>query len=179
MSTTQHWLDLYSMILDRLAEGLADPAAMMKKFNITDPGVAANPIRKMDIEKYRESAEAWKRVKASIAAFGLSLDDDLTLAPLPHEMNTKLWREAPWVEVYHPNETKPLRFTGRDAMTAIGFFAFFINAVQNRDPRQEIRRSLEKQGITKDNFHEHVGLLGIANPWDDDSSESKSRIITP
>jgi hypothetical protein len=67
---------------------------------------------------------------------------------------------------------KPLRFEGRDAITAVGFFNMYAQQCDTMDPRTRIKESLEAQGITKDNFHEHIGAAGIRNPWEGESPAS-------
>lgn len=192
-SKTQDWIDLYSLILDRLAEYLADPKKNALKMGITEAELKAQTDTarlpgKMDIEKYRELRESWRNVARDLKMFGVQLSDDLQLAPLMSEMG-KEWMAAPYLHVFHVNETKPLTFYGRDAMTAIGFFNFFSNQCERLDPTKKIREDLEAQGITKENFHERMALTGIANPWEADKLLPESpvpveqqptpRIITP
>ena len=190
---TQAWIDLYSLILDRLAEYLADPKKNALKMGIKEQELndQANTARlpnKMDIEKYRELRDSWRNVARDLKMFGVTLSDELQLAPTMDQMKGE-WMAAPYLHVFHITESKPLTFYGRDAMTAIGFFNFYAHQCDRLDPTKKIRENLEAQGITKENFHEQVGLVGIANPWEADKplpespvpveQPPPSRIITP
>ncbi len=164
---TTHWLDLYGMIMERLSEHLSDPAAFYKKLGI-DPnnqGSAAQKIGKLDLEAYRDLKSSWKRVRQTIQLFGLELGEDLTLSPMLTEMQTKTWRQKPWLEVGRSTDTDAVRFEGRDALTALSFFNFYIQQCETLDPAAHMRNLLASQGVTKDNWAEHAGGLGIANPF--------------
>jgi hypothetical protein len=68
-------------------------------------------------------------------------------------------------------EIHPVRFKGRDALTALGFLTFWIRQCNKVDPISETKRMLEAQGITPDNFSDHADRLMIRNPWAPDSPE--------
>jgi hypothetical protein len=162
------WIDLYSLTLDRLAEFLADPQKRALKMGITKEELAkqeAKLPRQISLEEYRIQQDSWKNVSREIIAFGLQLGDDLLLAPQMEEMSTKAWRTAPWLFVFREAENIPLRFYGRDALTALGFFNFFIQHCDNIDPTKRIREELEAQGVTEENFNEHFLGTSITNPW--------------
>lgn len=167
---TGDWVDLYSLVLDRLAEFLADPEKRAQQLGITQEELKAQERiarlpDKMDIDQYHDLRASWKRVAANIKVFGLTLGDDLMLAPLMQEMGTKEWRAAPWLDVARGNE-EPLHFFGRDALTAIGFFNFFIQQCEQVDPAARIRRLLEAQGVNAENFRERMFGTNISNPWE-------------
>jgi hypothetical protein len=167
-SKTEDWIDFYSLTLDRLAEFLADPQKRAAKLGITKEELAAQKEKlpgKMDMEKYRELCASWKNVARDLRLFGLALGDDLQLAPLMQDMNTKTWMEQPWLEVFRGND-KPLRFYGRDALTALGFFNFFIQHCDQVDPTDRIKKMLEAQNINKDNFREKMFGTAVRNPWE-------------
>ena len=168
---TEHWLDLFSMILDRLADHLADPAKAYERLGLDtkDPNIAKNMPQKMAVEKYKDLSASWRRVRTAIRSFGLAVTEDMTLAPLMSEMGTKRWRERPWLHAFNGNEIVPLKFEGRDALTALSFFNFFVQSVERLDPQAHVKKALEAQGITKDNFHQHEHLLEIKNPWSKDN----------
>ncbi len=176
---TGDWIDLYSLVLDRLAEYLADPKRNALKMGITEQELheqtTARLPNKLDIEKYREARESWRNVARDLKAFGIQLNEELQLAPLLNEMKGE-WMSAPYLHVFHLGEGKPLTFYGRDAMTAIGFFNFYSNHCDRLDPTKKIRENLEAQGITKDNFHERMALTGIANPWEADKPLPESPV---
>ncbi len=169
---TSDWIDLYSLVLDSLANFLADPKKNAMRMGITEAELKQQQEtmrlpNKMDIDKYRESCESWRSVSKQLKSFGVRLDEELQLAPTMDEMKGS-WLSNPYLHVFHIGETKPLTFYGREAMTAIGFFSFFANQCDKLDPTKKIRAALEAQGITKDNFHEKMALTGIANPWEAD-----------
>jgi hypothetical protein len=167
-SKTEDWIDLYSLVLDRLAEFLADPQKRAAKLGITQAELAAQKERlpnKMDMEKYRELCSSWKNVARDLRTFGLALGDDLQLAPLMQDMAKPEWQQQPWLEVFRGND-KPLRFYGRDALTALGFFNFFIQQCDQVDPTDRIKTMLTAQGITKDNFREKMFGTAVRNPWE-------------
>lgn len=171
---TEDWIDLYSLVLDRLAEFLADPKKMAKRLGITDAELEeqkkhARLPGKMDMEKYQELRTSWKNVSRDLRAFGVQMGDDIQLAPLMQEMSKPDWAAAPWLQVFHSGE-KALMFYGRDAMTAIGFFNFFIQQCEQVDPRVRIKQELEAQGITKENFRERLFGTSVRNPWEDTAS---------
>ena len=170
-SKTDDWIDLYSLVLDRLAEFLADPQKRAAKLGITKEELAAQKERlpgKMDMEKYRELCASWKNVARDLRTFGLALGDDLQLAPLMQDMAKPDWQQQPWLEVFR-GQDKPLRFYGRDAMTALGFFNFFIQQCDQVDPTARIKEALLDQGINKDNFREKMFGTSVRNPWENES----------
>ena len=163
---TNDWIDLYSLVLDSLAEFLADPQKRALKMGITLSELNAQEAKlpkKIDMEEYRILCTSWRNVARDLKALGVRLDEDIQLAPTMAEMKGP-WNANPWLEVFHEGE-KPIKFFGRDALTAIGFFSFFINQCDVLDPTIKIKRNLEAQGITKENFDERMALTGIANPW--------------
>ncbi len=76
-----------------------------------------------------------------------------------------MWKQKPWLEVSHEMERLPVRFEGRDALTAFGFINFFIQQCENLDPGKKVRDALLAQGITAENFHQHAENLMIRNPF--------------
>lgn len=174
--STRDWLDLYDMVLDRGFEFAKDPTKGALARGITQKELDAQKDTaqlpgKMQMEAYHALIASWKQVRASILIFGLELGEDLELSP-PEILETgspafALWMRKPWVEISRGVE-KPLRFEGRDAITAVGFFNMYIQQCQTLDPTAPIKKALEAQGINKDNFHEHVGAAGIRNPWEND-----------
>ena len=174
--STKDWLDLYDMTLDRGFEFAKDPTKGALDRGITQKeldaqkGTAVLP-GKMQMEAYHGLIASWKRVRTTIQIFGLELGEDLMLEPQAIlNVGTPAfnkWMMNPWVEISRGIE-KPLRFDGRDAITAVGFLNMYVQQCATVDPRTRIRAALEAQGITKDNFHEQVGAAGISNPWDND-----------
>lgn len=179
-SETDSWIDLYSMILDRMAETLADPGALYDKLGIREEnkriaqsgGFNTLPQKKLDLERYAELRASWKRVSADIRAFGITLNDDLEMESNIDDRNAGT--EQKYVVIAREGDKTPLMFYGRDAYTVFGFMGFYANAKMTRDPRADIKRALEAQGITRENFHQHVGLAGIANPWAEDTAKDAS-----
>lgn len=174
---TSHWLDMYSMLLDRLAEFLADPQKAAARMGITKEELekqkqTAQLPGKMDLDAYHELMSSWKNVRAEIQLFGLTLGDDLMLSPDMRMWGSTMWQKNPWLEVSRGNEN-PMKFFGRDAQTAIGFFNFYINQVETTDPGACVKRALEAQGITKENFINNPNLFGssIRDPWADERNK--------
>jgi hypothetical protein len=174
--TTKDWLDLYDMMLDRGFEFAKDPVRGALARGITEKELeeqksTARLPGKMQMDAYHALMESWKRVRTTIQIFGLEVGEDLELAPNEILETTTpafaRWMQKPWVEITRGFE-KPLRFEGRDALTAVGFLNMYVQQCATIDPRKRIREALEAQGITKDNFHEHVGASGIRNPWEED-----------
>ena len=167
---TRAWVDLYSLVLDRLAEFLADPVKRALKMGITVEELRQQEQglpKQMILEKYKEQQDSWKNVSREILAFDLKLGDDLLLAPEMKDMATKQWKAAPWLFVFRETDKTPLKFYGRDAFTAMGFFNFFINQCEQVDPRLRIRQELEAQGINAENFRERMFGTSVVNPWED------------
>ncbi len=161
--TTRQWIDMYSLILDRLAEGLADPKKLYAHLGISEEA-GANIPHAMSVKKYKESRDSWNKVKDVMLLFGLEIGEDLLLAP-ETVLSDKAWNDNPWLEVSRPGDVTPLKFFGREAQTALGFISFFINTCDQVDPNKRVKRHLEAQGITKENFFQEVGLMGISDPW--------------
>lgn len=178
--TTLHWVDLYSMTLDRLAEFLADPLKAATRMGITPEELEKQKKYmqlpgKMKLEEFHNLMASWKNVRTDILMFGLRLGDDLMLAPDMQMWGSKTWQQRPWLEVSRGNEN-PMKFFGRDALTAIGFFNFFIQQMDSVDPSAHIKRSLEAQGITKENFINNPALFGssIRDPWADERNKDQN-----
>jgi hypothetical protein len=179
--TTRYWIDMYAMVLDRLMEFLADPQKAAARMGITKEELekqkqTAQLPGKMDMDAAKELMASWKNVRNDILLFGLTLGDDLMIAPDMSMWQSGTWQKNPWLEVSRENDN-PLKFFGRDAMTAIGFFNFFIQQMDTVDPCAYIKKSLEAQGITKENFINNPALFGssIRDPWADE----RSKEITP
>lgn len=178
--STRDWIDLYDMMLDRAYEFAKDPTKGALARGITTKELESQKETavlpgKMSMESYHASKESWKRVRTTMQIFGVELGEDLMLAP-PEILEVgsaafARWSRKPWVEITRGLE-KPLRFEGRDAITAVGFFNMYAQQCDTMDPSIRIREQLEAQGINKDNFHEHVGAAGIRNPWESESPES-------
>jgi len=166
MSDTKHWIDLYGMILDKLAEHLADPVKAQEHFHIKPNEEGSIQLGPLNMEKYKELRDSWTRVSRDLRIFGLS--DDLMLDPMPEVMAKPKWLKAPYLNVSRPQEYAPIKFIGRDALTAFNFINFYIQHCESLNPKLHVRRTLEAQGITKENFSAHQHLLGISNPWEDD-----------
>lgn len=174
--STRDWLDLYDMMLDRAVEVAKDPYAASLKRGVSkeelDKQQAIAPLPGgMDMKRYHELMSSWRRVRSLIQVFGLELGDDLEIAP-PSCLNVgtkpfNVWFKRPWLEVSR-GLGNPLRFEGRDAITAHGFFAIYINQMETLDPSKKIKESLAAQGITKENFHERLAGTAITNPWAED-----------
>lgn len=177
--STRDWLDLYEMMLDRLAEFLKDPVKFAMRQGITkeeldkQASVARLP-GKLDLDAHRELMYSWKQVRTSIQLFGLELGEDLEIGPpVVFEPESKAfvkWKANPVLEVSRGLD-KPLTFKGRDALTALGFLNMYIQQCATVDPSVRIRQTLEAQGITKENFHEQVGASGIRSPWEDEPNQ--------
>lgn len=175
-SKTNDWIDFYSLTIDRLAEFLVDPQKAAKRLGITEAELEAqkNHARlpgKLNLERYRELHASWKNVARDLRLYGVQLGDDIQLAPLMPEMAKPEWASAPWLEVFRGTD-KPLKFFGRDALTAIGFFNFFIQHCDQVDPTTRIKESLLSQGITSENFRERMFGTSVRNPWENNQPES-------
>jgi hypothetical protein len=134
--TTRDWLDLYDMMLDRGLEFAKDPHAGALKRGITQAELDAQGGQmpaKMSMDAYYAMRNSWKRVRTSMQIFGLELGDDLEIEPgIILETSTPAfaqWMRSPWVEISRGAE-KPLRFEGRDAITAVGFLNMYIQQME-------------------------------------------------
>lgn len=178
---TEHWIDLYTMVLDQLAENLRDPKDWFERLGIKpgEEGAIALP-KKLDEAAYLEQQNAWASVKRDLRIFGLELGESLMLAPeilnpqakpthgqalVRWEYAMKKWEKEPWLEISHELEVVPVRFRGRDALLALGFISFWIQQCNKVDPIEETKKMLNRQGITAENFAEHADRLMIKNPW--------------
>lgn len=177
--STRDWLDLYDMMLDRLAEFLKDPVKFALAQGITKEELAkqasiAQLPGKMDLDRHKELISSWKQVRTSIQLFGLELGEDLEIGPHecmdPDTPAFQKWLRNPVLEVSR-GIGKPLTFRGRDALTALGFLNMYIQQCATVDPSVKIKQTLEAQGITKENFHEHVGASGIRSPWENEPNQ--------
>lgn len=177
--STRDWLDLYDMLLDRLAEFLKDPVKFALAQGITQDELAkqasiAQLPGKMDLDAHRELMSSWKQVRTSIQLFGLELGEDLEVGPpvvfQPESREFVKWLANPILEVSRGLD-KPLTFRGRDAKTALGFLNMYIQQCATVDPSVKIKQTLAAQGITKENFHEQVGASGIRSPWEDEPEQ--------
>ena len=182
---TEYWLDLYTALLAQLHHNTNKPQEWFDRLGITnEAGVVATP-RSASMESIHESEQAWQRVRRSIKVFGLELNDHLDVKPQgayyaanPTEIprvgqaranalkELQAWSADPWIELRHDFELIPLRFKGRDAMSAASFFAYWHDRSQsNDDPREATKKILLEQGINAENFHLHSEQFMIKNPW--------------
>ena len=174
---TRDWLDLYDLMLDRLAEMLKDPLQAALSRGITEKelqeqqSVARLPS-KMKLDAHHELMASWKRVRTSIQLFGLELGEDLEIAPLaamdPKNPKFAMWVKNPVLEISRGLD-KPLTFKGRDALTAHGFLNMYIQQCDTLDPSAKIKKDLEARGITKENFREKMYDSVMRSPWDEES----------
>lgn len=189
---TEDWLDLYTAFLDSLNRNLEKPREWFERLGITPgaEGVMDLP-RAATQEKIDEQQNSWARVKRDIRVFGLELSEELELEPAILDPTTKptsgqelvryqkqmmAWEKDPWLHVAHRFEITPVRFKGRDALTALGFFMFWITQCNKVDPVEQTRKMLIAQGITPENFHLHADRLMIRNPWAPDGLVPKHHI---
>lgn len=185
---TEGWLDLYTAFLDTLNRNLENPREWFERLGIKpgDEGVMQLP-KASSPEKVEEQQASWARVKRDIRAFGLELGENLEMAPEILNPEAKpthgqalarynkalaQWEKDPWVDVAHRFELTPVRFKGRDALTALGFFTFWITQCNKVDPVEETKKVLAQQGINAENFHLHADRLMIRNPWTSDGPKS-------
>lgn len=178
---TRQWIDLYTAFLDQLNKNLEDPEAWFQRLGITPgaEGVMQLP-RKADPAAIADQQASWGRVRRDIRVFGLELGESLELAPtildpgsvpthgqalVRHQKMVKEWNKDPWLEIGHRLEVVPVRFKGRDALTALGFIKFWIEQCNKIDPVVQTKKMLAAQGITQENFHVHADKLMIENPW--------------
>jgi len=182
---TEYWLDYYTAQLDQIHTNLSKPAEWFDRLGITnEENVVATP-QAASIESIHEAQHAWNTVRRDIRAFGLSLSEHLEFEPpaavwaadpkkLPvaPQANARAkreiidWLKNPWFTAKHEMELMPVRFEGRKALTAAGFFAWWINQTDGRlDPREGTKRILLEQGINAENFHLYAEKLAIKNPW--------------
>jgi hypothetical protein len=178
---TRNWVDLYTAFLDQLNKNLSDPKAWFERLGLT-PGEGSTMAlpRTADPMAIMDQQASWARVRKDIRVFGLELGEDLELAPtildpsqtpthgqalVRHEKAVKEWNKDPWLEIGHRLEPMPVRFKGRDALTALGFIKFWIDQCNKVNPVEQTKKMLEAQGITQENFHLHADKLMIQNPW--------------
>lgn len=178
--STRDWLDLYDMMLDRMAEFLKDPlkaslARGITKEELEQQKSLARLPQKMDLDAHKELMSSWKSVRTSILLFGLELGEDLEIGPMeamdPDSPAFAKWCRNPVLEVSRGMD-KPLTFRGRDALTALGFLNVYIQQCATVDPSVRIKQALAAQGITKENFHETMSGSAMRSPWDEDSPTS-------
>ncbi len=178
---TEHWVDLYTLFLEQLAENLRDPKEWFERLGITPETQGAIPIpQKLQEDKYIEQQNAWANVRRDMRVFGLELGEELMLAPeilnpeakpthgqplVRWQYAMKKWEKDPWLEISHKLEVVPVRFKGREALLALGFITFWIQQCNKIDPVEQTKTMLSKQGITAENFHLHADRLLIKNPW--------------
>ena len=184
---TQHWIDLYGAVLEALIKNLENPKDWFARLGLVpgQEGVMALP-KKADPAAVQELRDSWARVRRDIKMFGLEASDKLGFEPgylkpglrdtLSGQDKVRLdaelakWARAPWLDARHELELVPVRFKGRDATTALGFFTHYINqAEKGINPAEDTKKVLLAQGINADNFHEHADRLMIKNPWAPDS----------
>lgn len=182
---TEYWLDYYTAYLNQMYSNVSKPDAWFDRLGITnESNVVATP-KAASLEAIHESNEAWQSVRRDLRAFGLSLSEYLEFQPPagmwaadPKKMPTAPqanarakreimeWVKDPWFNVKHELELMPVRFTARKALTAVCFFAWWINQTDGRaDPREETKRLLLAQDINAENFHLYSDKLMIKNPW--------------
>lgn len=182
---TEYWLDYYTAYIEQLYSSTSDPNAWFERLGIAnEKNVVATP-QAASMESIRESREAWKSVKRDLRAFGLTLSGmmeyepleavycaDPSTLPIEQQENARAkrgimeWVKKPWFTAKHQLELIPVRFEGRKAITAVCFFAWWLNQIKGRvDPRQATRDMLSRQGITAENFDQHADRLMIKNPW--------------
>lgn len=181
---TEDWLDLYTAFLDSLNRNLENPKAWFERLGIKpgEEGVMQLP-RAADQGKIEEQQQSWARVRRDVRVFGLELSEELMLEPAILDPTTKptsgqalvryqkqmaTWEKDPWLHVSHRFEITPIRFKGRDALTALGFIMFWITQCNKVDPVEQTKKTLLAQGINEENFHLHADRLMIRNPWASD-----------
>lgn len=168
---TEHWLDLFTVHLEAAAVMSDDPKKHYEKMGISKAeiksGQAPLPGKRDPIE-HRRAVASWKIVCRDLRLFGLDLDPDTQIEPNVMEMKPKdsvLWDASPWCQVYR-KDGDAIRFDGHEAKVAMAFMHFFANLCQNVDPSATIRKTLQAQGVNKDNFKQRMFGTSIANPFE-------------
>lgn len=176
MSAIRLWVDAFTVQLDVLAEGFENPTLVRSVMDGAKEIVAAHgagsPVaanqasvmdrfRRHDYEQWRVVREAWRVLGAKLVAHGWS--------PFDMAMERDPFGKKHHAILVHETDAlaKPLPLGTQEAMLVEAFLRFVAETAQNDtfDPRVEIKARLEKQGITKDNFHLHAGRLLISDPW--------------
>lgn len=106
-----------------------------------------------NIDAYHAIRSAWARLSVDLAATGWDLAEDIGFEELPDgRIRIQQRREVLLVQ-------------REVAKLAYAFLLWVEETSDKADPREHVKRVLAEQGIGPDNFDQHAGRLGIANPW--------------
>lgn len=175
------WCDAYTMFLDAIAEarnsramqaGLKDSlkhakAEAKRTGDEQDIMAAANQeainrhLVGSSPEQHRELLSIWKQVRTELMGTGWDLSEEIHICRDPSSpAKCCLWQgESPTP----PKDA--LRIPNALGGVARRFLLFVAEYSAKFDPLAYTRQVLERQGITKDNFHLHADKLAITNPW--------------
>lgn len=106
-----------------------------------------------NMDAYHAIRAAWARLSVDLAATGWDLAEDIGFEKLPDGH----------VRIQQRKES--LLVQREVAQLAYAFLLWVEEASEKADPREYVKRMLSEQGIGPDNFDQHAGRLGIANPW--------------
>ncbi len=170
------WVDAYTMQLSAIAEAnnsaelqgvVAEAtkrtAAEAKRTGSTqDILVAENQkminqkMRSFSLEEHKELMAIWKRVRKDFSMTGWDLGQEIF-----YQMD----QEKKKLHVWQGNEKGGLYFTLAEGGLAVKFLKFVHEHSNQFNPIAYTKQMLEKQGVTKENFHQYADSLAIVNPW--------------
>jgi hypothetical protein len=177
--TTRLWVDAYTMQLEAMAEAIASPKVRksaedaLKRIQAdlaieTDPNKAADlraalqnqqkillDIGTFDLDGYRSTMAAWRRVRDQIISAGWDLTLEIHFEP----------DNAAGIVYAYPEGGKKQPFMAGEAQAALCFIQFVAANQERFDPLSYTKQMLTRQGITADNFDDHRDRLCVDNPW--------------
>lgn len=177
------WCDAYTMHLQVSAEASANPE-MRKQLQDAEKRTQAEALRtrsqvdieaainqrrvsstvfRFDPEGHREMMRTWASARELLLSMSPDMSKPIHMEcdPLKKPLSAKLWQG----KIDEP-PANVMVITGSTAGIIVLFLRFVREMGDRMDPVTYTKKQLEAQGITRNNFHEHVGVAGITNPWE-------------
>jgi hypothetical protein len=177
------WVDAYEVILEcnmmaatdpRKHQEIADAEAAIKadlviatsdeqreqlRAALAEQQQVARVMKSFSAESFFAVRATWRLVREDLLTVGWDLRRDVDFQGKP---NGELWGRQ---------GGGPFKKWPQEKGLVVATFMHWVMQTQNdvKDPVAYTKAMLERQGITKENFHEHADKLAIRNPWGGDS----------
>lgn len=179
--TTQQWVDAYTVYLDSIAEAVDNPRLIhllqdackelddraQASQNFMDYQLAQEQRRIFEIsglgkfsnEAYTQTLQAWRNVAHALLLHGYDLAEDIEF----EQLSPFRWK------IHQKAHGDHLQWECSDfeATVLFAFLSFVFSLSCTESPISYVRRTLQKQGITKENWSLHAHRLMIRNPWEE------------
>lgn len=179
--TTQQWVDAYTVHLESIAQAVADARlratlvdacqeARARAQMTGDPEdhrifmeqvhvLTRSGVGRFDAERYAETKARWRTVSHHLLSLGFDLYEDIDI----ERLSTDRWR------ISQASTRAQWECSTEEMQVLCAFVSFVQHFSQFETPVAYVRRTLERQGITKETWPFHAHRLMIRNPWEGES----------